>query len=69
MKPMMMKMSPVQRAEKKIAMVEKMVQMKKNTLEAYKTLQQALDKQQVQLADAFLAQHFMMHKGMKKGSH
>jgi hypothetical protein len=69
MKPIMMEMNPVKRAEKKIAMAEKMVQMKKNTLEAYKNLQQALDKQQVQLADTFLAQHFMMHKKMKKGGH
>jgi hypothetical protein len=69
MKPMMMAMSPVKMAEKMIAMAEKMIQMKKNTLEAYKTLQQVLDKQQTQLADAFLAQHVMMHKGMKKGGH
>ena len=67
MKPMMMEMSPVKVAEKKIAKAEKMVQMKKNTLEAYKNLQKTLDEQQIQLADAFLAKHMMMHKGMKKG--
>jgi hypothetical protein len=69
MKHMMMMMSPVKRAEMKIARAEQMVQMKKNTLEAYKALQQVLDKQQSQLADAFLAKHMMMHKGKKKGGH
>lgn len=68
-KHMMMQMSPVQRAEMKIAKAEKMVQMKKNTLEAYKALLTVLDKQQYQLADAFLAKHMMKHKGMKKGGH
>ena len=67
MKHMMMVMSPVEKAEMKIAGAEKMVQMKKSTLAAYKALLKVLDSQQSQLADAFLAKHMMMHKGMHKG--
>ena len=71
MRHMMMMMSPVQMAEAKIARTEQMVQLKKNTLKAFKALLEVLDEQQVQLANAFLAKHMMMHKGkgMKKGGH
>lgn len=60
-------MDPIAMAEKKIAKAERMLQMQKNTLEAYKALQKVLDKQQLQLADAFLMKHSMEHKGMKGG--
>lgn len=62
-------MNPVQRAEMAIARDEQMIQLKKNTLEAYRALLQVLDEQQAQLADAYLARHSGMHKGKKKGSH
>lgn len=68
MKHMKMAAGPVARAEMQIARAERMIQMKKNTLEAYKALLQVLDEQQVQLADSFLAHHLTGHKGgMKKG--
>ncbi len=62
-------MGPVEQAEMKIIKAEKMIQMKKNTLAAYQDLLKSLDVQQAQLADAFLAKHMKMHKGMKKGKH
>ena len=64
---MNMQISPVAMAEMKIARAEHMIHMKRNTLDAYKALQQVLNEQQVQLADAFLAKHMVEHKGMKKG--
>jgi len=67
MKPMNMGVGPVARAEMQIARAERMIQMKKDTLEAYKALLQVLDDQQAQLADSFLAHHTTGHKGMKQG--
>ena len=52
----------------KIARAEQIIQMKKNTLAAYKDLLKVLDDQQTQLANVFLAKHMKMHKGMHKGS-
>lgn len=63
-----MGVSPVAAAEMQIARAEGMIQMKRNTLEAYKSLLQVLDEQQAQLADSFLAHHMTGHKGMKKGN-
>jgi len=60
-------MSPVEKAEMKIARAEQIIQMKKNTLAAYKDLLNVLDDQQTQLADVFLAKHMKMRKGMHKG--
>ena len=73
----MMMVSPVEKAEMKIARAEQVIQMKKNTLAAYKALLEVLDDQQSQLADVFLIKHMKMHKtmhkgkkkGMKKGGH
>ncbi len=64
---MKMDVSPVARAEMQIAQAERMIQMKKHTLEGYKALLQVLDEQQVNLADSFLAHHMTGHKGMKHG--
>ena len=64
---MKMEVSPVVIAEMQIARAERMIQVKKNTLEAYKALLQVLDEQQARLADSFLAYHMTGHKGMKKG--
>ena len=59
--------SPIERAEMKIARAEQIIQMKKNTLAAYKDLLKVLDDQQIQLADVFLAKHMKIRKGMHKG--
>ena len=64
---MMMQAGPAAIAEMQIVRAEKMLQMKKNTLAAYKSLLQVLDEQQAGLADSFLAHHMTGHKSMKKG--